>query len=112
MTDSPTHSIQIAEYLKDQNERRRRLERKIFKQACEMIVRQNLHHPHQKTIVLASEDWHTGVIGIVASRIVDKYYRPTILINTAPSENGFAQGSARSIDGFCLLTAVTPARST
>ncbi|UCF42930.1 MAG: single-stranded-DNA-specific exonuclease RecJ [Planctomycetota bacterium] len=106
-TQSAEYSTQIAEYLKDQNERRRRLERKIFKQACEMIVRQNLHHPHQKTIVLASSDWHTGVIGIVASRIVDKYYRPTILINTAPSENGFAQGSARSVDGFCLLTAVT-----
>ena len=105
-TESPAYSVQIAEYLKDQNERRRRLERKIFKQACEMIVRQNLHHPDQKTIVLASGDWHTGVIGIVASRIVDKYYRPTILINTAPSENGFAQGSARSIDGFCLLSAV------
>jgi single-stranded-DNA-specific exonuclease len=106
-TQSADYSTQIAEYLKDQNERRRRLERKIFKQACEMIVRQNLHHPHQKTIVLASSDWHTGVIGIVASRIVDKYYRPTILINTGHSENGFAQGSARSIDGFCLLTAVT-----
>ncbi len=106
-THSANHSTQIAEYLKQQNGRRRTLERKIFKQACEMILQKNLHHPDQKSIVLASENWHTGVIGIVASRIVDKYYRPTILFNTAPSENGFAQGSARSIDGFCLLTAIT-----
>jgi single-stranded-DNA-specific exonuclease len=58
--------------------------------------------------VLASDDWHTGVIGIVASRIVDRFHRPTILINIAKeqNENQFAQGSARSIPGFCLLSAI------
>ena len=70
-----------------------------------MIIEQGANHPDRKSIVLANESWHTGVIGIVASRIVDKYYRPTIMINAA-SENGIAQGSARSIPGFCLLTAI------
>jgi len=99
-------SIQIAEYLKEQNNKRQQYERKIFKQACEMIVERNLHHPDRKSIVLANENWHTGVIGIVASRIVDKFYRPTIMINAGAAENGIAQGSARSIHGFCLLSAI------
>ncbi len=102
-SDSQLHSMQIAEYLKEQNSRRQQCERKIFKQACEMIVGQGLNHPDRKSIVLASENWHTGVIGIVASRIVDKFYRPTIMINTS---NDTAQGSARSIAGFDILSAL------
>jgi single-stranded-DNA-specific exonuclease len=105
-SDSHTRSVQIAEYLKSQNEQRQRLERKIFKQACEMIVERDLNHPDHKSIVLAKESWHTGVIGIVASRIVDKFHRPTVMINIGTSENGAAQGSARSIHGFCLLSAI------
>jgi len=103
-SDSQIRSMQIAEYLKEQNSQRQQCEQKIFKQACEMISQLGLNHPDQKSIVLASENWHTGVIGIVASRIVDKYHRPTIMINTA---NGVAQGSARSIAGFCLLSAIS-----
>jgi single-stranded-DNA-specific exonuclease len=57
--------------------------------------------------VLASENWHGGVLGIVASRIVETFYRPTILIST-PAKAGPApaQGSARSIAGFCLRSAI------
>mgnify|MGYP001096910880 FL=1 len=105
-SDSPIRSTQIAEYLKEQNTLRQQCERKIFKQACEMIVERDMNHPDRKSIVLASENWHTGVIGIVASRIVDKYYRPTIMINAADSVSGIAQGSGRSIPGFCLLSAI------
>jgi single-stranded-DNA-specific exonuclease len=104
-SDSHIRSMQIAEYLKEQNGLRQQCERKIFKQACEMIVERDLNHPDRKSIVLASENWHTGVIGIVASRIVDKFYRPTIMINAADAEDGIAQGSGRSIPGFCLLSA-------
>jgi len=117
-SDSQVRSMQIAEYLKEQNGQRQRCERKIFKQACEMIVQRDLNHPDRKSIVLAGENWHIGVIGIVASRIVDKYHRPTIMIglpfnnnsqNIDPSEFetaeiGMAQGSARSIPGFCMLS--------
>ncbi len=103
-SNSPIRSTQIAEYLKQQNSQRRQCERKIFKQACELIVQQGLNHPDRRSIVLASENWHTGVIGIVASRIVDKFHRPTIMINTASVP---AQGSGRSITGFCLLSAIS-----
>ena len=105
-SESPTRSMQIAEYLKEQNSLRQQCERKIFKQACEIIVERDMNHPDRKSIVLASENWHTGVIGIVASRIVDKYYRPTIMINAADAVSGIAQGSGRSIPGFCLLSAI------
>ncbi|MCK5473319.1 MAG: single-stranded-DNA-specific exonuclease RecJ [Planctomycetes bacterium] len=105
-SDSPIRSTQIAEYLKTQNSQRQQCERKIFKQACEMIVQRNLNDPSRKSIVIASENWHTGVIGIVASRIVDKFYRPTIMLNAGAAENGVAHGSARSIHGFCLLSAI------
>ncbi len=105
-SESQIRSMQIAEYLKEQNNKRQQYERKIFKQACEMIVERNLHHPDRKSIVLANENWHTGIIGIVASRIVDKFYRPTIMINAGAAENGVAHGSARSIQGFCLLSAI------
>jgi single-stranded-DNA-specific exonuclease len=105
-SDSPIRSMQIAEYLKEQNNQRQQYERRIFKQACEMIVEQGLNHPDRKSIILANENWHTGVIGIVASRIIDKFYRPTIMINAGAAENGIAQGSGRSIPGFCLLSAI------
>jgi single-stranded-DNA-specific exonuclease len=101
---SEVRSMQIAQYLKEQNDQRRRTEQKITKHAREMITHAGLNHPDRKTIVLADESWHTGVIGIVASRIVDKYYRPTILINTTESP---AQGSARSIPGFDIFKALT-----
>jgi single-stranded-DNA-specific exonuclease len=57
------------------------------------------------SIVLASTDWHQGVVGIVASRLVERYHRPTILI--ALSEDGQGKGSGRSIPGFHLLEALT-----
>lgn len=104
-SQSEIKALQIAEYLKTQNARRQQRERKIFKQACEMIIQKALNRSDRKTIVLANEDWHTGVIGIVASRIVDRFYRPTVMINTASDEQK-AQGSARSIPGFDILNAI------
>ena len=102
-SDSELRSMKIAEYLKEQNKQRQQCERKIFKQACEMVARLGLNHPDQKSIVLANKDWHGGVLGIVASRMVDKFYRPTIMLGV---EEAAAQGSGRSIPGFCLLSAI------
>lgn len=102
---SDTKASQIADYLKTQNSQRQQCERKIFERACEIIVEKGLNHPDRKTIVLADDSWHTGVIGIVASRIVDRFYRPTIMINTSTGEQK-AHGSARSIPGFDILSAI------
>lgn len=103
-TDNEVRAMQIARYLKDQNRLRQKCQRDIFKQAKQQITQTGLNHPDRKTIVLSAENWHTGVIGIVASRIIDDYYRPTILINT---NNGIGQGSGRSVDGFNLHAALT-----
>ncbi|MDD5459376.1 MAG: single-stranded-DNA-specific exonuclease RecJ [Phycisphaerae bacterium] len=102
-SDNPIRAKKIAEYLKEQNNQRRQCETKIFKEACEMIVASGLNHPDRKSIVLSGENWHIGVVGIVASRVVDKFGRPAIMINVS---NGTAQGSARSVAGFNILEAI------
>ena len=68
------------------------------------------HHPEQlerKFVVLSGQNWHRGVIGIVASRIVDRCYRPTLILSL--DEKG-AQGSGRSVPGFHILDALTSCR--
>jgi single-stranded-DNA-specific exonuclease len=104
--ESDVRCMQIADYLNQQNKQRQQYQRKILKQAREMITKSNLNHPDRRTIVLASENWHSGVIGIVASRIIDDFFRPTILINTGSDEDEIAQGSARSIEGFNIYEAI------
>ncbi|MFH1371500.1 MAG: single-stranded-DNA-specific exonuclease RecJ [Planctomycetota bacterium] len=98
------HAMQIAEYLKSQNAQRQRFERKIFNHACQLIAKSGLDNPDRKTIVLADTTWHSGVVGIVASRIVDKFFRPAIVINSGSNP---AQGSARSVPGFDILAAIS-----
>jgi single-stranded-DNA-specific exonuclease len=100
---SLAHATQVAEYLKSQNAQRQRFERKIYNHACQLIAEQGLDNPERKTIVLADSSWHSGVIGIVASRIVDKFFRPAIMINSSSTP---AQGSARSVPGFDILAAI------
>src|SRR6056297_3446312 len=78
------------------NKERQNKEEDIYKQALSMIDDNDIKN--QKAIILASKGWHRGVIGIVASRLIDKYYLPVILI--AVDENGIGHGSARSIDNF------------
>jgi single-stranded-DNA-specific exonuclease len=103
---SETKARQIADYLKDQNVQRQQCERKMFKEACGIVIERGWNHPDRRSIVLAAQGWHTGVLGIVASRLVDKFYRPAIMINALPGESGAAQGSGRSVPGFCLLSAI------
>ncbi len=104
LTDAPeTRAREIAMYLEEQNKGRQSLERRILKQAMEQIEARDLASDARRAIVLASSEWHPGVIGIVASRIVDRFHRPTVMIAL---ENGTGQGSARSIRHFALHTAL------
>jgi single-stranded-DNA-specific exonuclease len=68
------------------------------------MISARMMYPDCRSIVLASSDWHQGVIGIVASRLVERYHRPVILIAL---DNGMGKGSGRSIPGFHLLDALT-----
>ena len=104
LTDAPpARSRQIAQYLNQQNAERQRIEKAIAEEAAEMVVRRGLDGPDSRIIVLASESWHGGVIGIVASRLVERFARPAILV--AFNGDG-GQGSGRSIAGFHMRDAL------
>jgi len=96
----------LAELLDDFNRERQTIEQQTLAEAIALLEEQNLHE--RRTIVLASENWHSGVIGIVASRLVERYHRPTVLIAV---ENGQGKGSARSIRGFNLYEALKESSS-
>lgn len=95
---------EIALYLEDHNKARRTVERKITNQAIEIIDRDNLASDGRRAIVVSGEGWHTGVVGIVAARLVDRYHRPAVVIGLT---NGQGQASARSIENFDLAEALT-----
>ncbi len=95
---------EIALYLEDHNRARQTTERKIANQAYDMVEQHNLASDARRAIVLAAEGWHPGVIGIVASRVVERYHRPAVLIALNGAEG---QGSGRSIRHFDLSEALT-----
>jgi len=95
----PDEAVRIAENLESQNRARQLLQRRITKEATEQVVREKQGADTVRGIVLASQGWHAGIIGIVASRIVEEFGRPTVLIAL---EKGVGQGSARSIPNFPL----------
>jgi len=96
---STAQAREIAATLDAQNRQRQSVEHEIAKQAAEMVVGHGFHRASCHAIVLASPDWHPGVVGIVASRMVDRFHRPTMLIALDGPEG---QGSGRSIRHFPL----------
>lgn len=101
---SRTHkeSTEISKILESENKRRKELDERIFKEAAELA--EKTFNPNDRAIVLVGDSWHLGVIGIVASRLVEKYYRPVVLISTI--DDGLGKGSSRSIPSFHLLDAI------
>ncbi len=87
----------LAELLDGFNRERQKIEQKTLAEAIVLLEEQNQSECY--SIVLASKNWHSGVIGIVASRLVERYHRPTVMIAL---EDGLGKGSARSISGFNL----------
>jgi single-stranded-DNA-specific exonuclease len=89
----------IAREIDQVNDERREVQERIELEACELADR----HPDpagRRSIVLAQPGWHAGVLGIVCSKLIERYHRPTILLAV---EDGQAKGSARSIHGFKLV---------
>jgi len=95
-------AVQIARIMEDENHQRRKIDEETFTQAQE-IVEHYLEADDDSAIVLHQDTWHPGVIGIVASRLVERYYRPTIMMTTV---DGVAKGSARSVSGFNIHEAL------
>jgi len=105
-TSDALRAEKIAQELDEENTKRQQIESTIFEEACQLI-KENQQWKNQKTFVLASSGWHQGVIGIGASRIVDRFYRPTVLI----SLNGdIGRGSARSIEAFHIYNGLQQCR--
>jgi single-stranded-DNA-specific exonuclease len=102
-TEDKAEALQIAGILESENHQRKEIDEKTFDEALKIIENLSSDVEQEQAFVLSMEGWHSGVIGIVASRVVEKYYRPTILIAV---ENGVGKGSARSIPGFDLYDAL------
>jgi single-stranded-DNA-specific exonuclease len=93
----------LAAELDAENRSRQAIEHEILDDALARIER-DPEFSTRRSIVLASEEWHPGVIGIVASRLIDRHHRPTVLIAIDP-QTGLGRGSGRSIAGFNLFAA-------
>lgn len=102
LTRDPAEGSAIAESLERDNRRRQKIEGEILQGAIAAIER-DVDLDRAKAIVLAGEGWHAGVIGIVAARIVERYFRPTLLIAL---DGERARGSARSIRGVHITEAL------
>jgi single-stranded-DNA-specific exonuclease len=97
----------IAKTLNRENSNRQSIEGQIFTDAV-IKIESDPDIQNAASIVLSSPDWHPGVIGIVASRIVEKYEKPTILI--AVDKSGTGKGSGRSVDGINIYSALSECR--
>ncbi len=102
ITENITEALELAAVLESENYERRKIDEDTFFQALD-LVEGSLDLDKNLAIILHEESWHPGVIGIVASRLVEKYYRPTIMLTTV---DGVAKGSARSTGNFNIYEAL------
>ncbi|MCX6290490.1 MAG: single-stranded-DNA-specific exonuclease RecJ [Bacteroidetes bacterium] len=102
ITANSTDALFEGEKINESNVERRTLDLSITEHAL-LMVQEDPHFGKKKSTVLFHPEWHKGVIGIVASRLTEKYYRPTIILTES---NGMATGSARSIKDFDIYNAI------
>ena len=102
VSDNKALAIEISKQINVFNIERRNVDRSITTEALRMIA-EDKGSLNAKTTVLFCPNWKKGVVGIVASRLIDTYYRPTIILTES---NGFATGSARSVQGYDLYQAI------
>jgi len=102
IADKKDHAEKLAASINDLNDMRREFDNRITEEALGMIADDPLLQDAKSTVVF-NQNWHRGVIGIVASRLTDYYYRPTIVLTRA---NGLITGSARSIKSFDIYDAI------
>ncbi len=102
LTEDENEAKEIAGVVDEENRVRQEVDRATLEEA-DALLQETFDPDRDRAIVLASPDWHSGVIGIVASRIVERYYRPTVLISL---DGQVGKGSGRSIPGFHLYEAL------
>jgi len=102
VTENQKKAEQIAKKVNTCNESRKHIDRHITQEALKMISTEPAFR-EKKATVLYNSEWHKGVVGIVASRMIEIYHRPTIILTAS---NGLATGSARSVPGFNVYNAL------
>ncbi len=103
LSRSPEEAGKFAKILEQHNRQRQKIEAKILGEA-EDLINKEVNFKEHKVIVVAQENWHQGVLGIVASKIADRFYRPAIVISL---NEGLCKGSARSIKNFHIFDALS-----
>lgn len=98
MTDNISSAEQLAEMLMGYNFTRQEIENKIFKEAIEKIEHSKIKD--LPILIVSGDNWHAGVLGIVATKLVQKYNKPSLVVSL---ENGIGRGSGRSVDGVNIL---------
>ena len=101
-SDDPLEGQELSRVLEEENRNRRKIDEDTFAEA-QLLAETLFDVEGDAAIVLHQEHWHPGVVGIVASRMVEKYYKPAIMMATV---DGVAKGSARSVSGFDVYKAL------
>lgn len=107
ISNDPTVATEIAQTIEDFNSERKEKDEAITRQALQQLE-DDPEHPNKHTNVAYAPDWHRGVLGIVASRVTENYFRPTIIL--ADTDDGLIAGSARSVGGFDIYSAIDSCR--
>ncbi len=102
LSDNMMTALAIANEIDSENSSRQQIEKQIFSEAVSIIEKNG--YQHHRIIVVCGNGWHHGVVGIVASRISERYGAPAILLST---DGDIACGSGRSIEGFSLFDAIS-----
>lgn len=105
-TDSLEESMELASHLDNLNSKRQKIQERTYNQALDTIRRRSLNERY-RFLMLGCEEWHRGVIGIVASKLKDSFHRPVLLFTY---EDGKAYGSGRSISGFPIIECMDECR--
>ncbi len=103
LTNDPAEAQRLAESVEANNKARREAQSKMIDEAQEMI--ESDPQGVRRFVVVGSPNWHPGVVGIVAGRLVERYNRPALVVGIDPA-SGFCKGSARSVQGFNLASAI------
>ncbi len=107
LTDDANYAAESAETINEQNVLRKKAEEQIVLE-IEEVLRKNPHILTKRVLVVFGKNWHHGVVGIVASKLMERYGKPSLLISI---DGDTARGSGRSIDGFSLIDAITACQS-
>ena len=106
-TSDPQEAVRLSKLVESYNRQRQKIESGILEEAQELINKEVNFKQHQ-VMVVAKEGWHLGVLGIVASKLADRFYRPAILISI---QDGLCRGSGRSTENFHLFNGLLECQS-